>query len=203
MSKTEKILDLHAAGHSAAEIVGICAADPRHVRDIMATSSDPAETDLGDLLISEFGVLRQNTSAGWVGSLAEYCDGLDVSDPAKAALKAGIETLFYNLILTNRPVRCATIANIGSLTTAITQIVGQLHGDAAAVSAAMDELTGGRLFAGVDAAEVQTVIDSAERAEAYELVISRHNNGAAAALAAFDAGQTPAEIVAAAESAEA
>lgn len=141
------------AGKTAAEILAILQADTRHVRDIMATSSKAEETDLLDLLGSEFGVLRLSASAEWKGALVDYF----AANP-ESPLKDGFELLLTQLQISDRPVRCGTVAKIGALTSGITQICGALLGDAAAVQTAMDAITGGLRFAGVTLNDVESCI---------------------------------------------
>ena len=141
------------SGKTASEILAILQADTRHKRDIMATSSKAEETDLLDLLGSEFGVLRLSASAEWKGSLVDYF----ASNP-DSPLKDGFELLLTQLQISDRPVRCGTVAKIGALTSGITQICGALVGDAESVQAAMNAITGGLRFTGVTLADVESCI---------------------------------------------
>ena len=186
------------AGKTASEILAILQADTRHVRDIMATSSKASDTDLLDLLGSEFGVLRLSASAEWKGSLVDYF----VANP-DSPLRDGFELLLTQLQISDRPVRCGSVARIGALTTGLTEICKSLVGDHDAVQTAMDAITGGLRFAGVTLANVQGLLDQQDRLTAYESVTSRHNRGETAARLAMDAGQTPEQIVSAAVAAEA
>jgi hypothetical protein len=147
-------------GKTAAEIAAILAADFRHVRDVMATSSDPADNDLLDVF-GTYGLLRIKANATWGGTLVDAVAAAD-----NELLTAGFERLLMNLQITNRPVRCGADSNIGYLVTALTGIAQQAVPDqAAAIAADMQALTGGRRFAGVTEADVQTLLDENERDE--------------------------------------
>jgi hypothetical protein len=154
MLQYSDIADL-VADNTPAEIAAILQADTRHKRDIMATSSNQAETDLLDLLGSEFGVLRLNSKAEWIGPLVDYF----AANP-DSPLLAGFELLLTQLQISDRPVRCASIPAIGALTSGITQVVSALYGDAQAVQSAMDAITGGLRYAGVTEADVAACIDA-------------------------------------------
>lgn len=147
-------------GKTAAEIAVILTSDMRHKNDIMATSITADETDLLDLLGSTFKVLRLTKDATWTGSLVDYFDA-NPSSP----LKEGFELLLTQLQISNRPVRCGTDPVIGALTYGITQVVaGLVDADTSSYVAqdvidAMNDITGGLLYAGVTEADVQQVID--------------------------------------------
>jgi hypothetical protein len=141
-------------GKTAAEIAAILAADFRHVRDVMATSSDHTDTDLLDVF-GEFGLLSVQPDATWTGPLVTA-----VASQNNEALTAGFNRLLTNLQITNRPVRCGSNASVGYLTTALTQLsMAYMPDSAAEIAAAMLALTGGPKFAGVTEADVQTLID--------------------------------------------
>jgi hypothetical protein len=147
-------------GKTAAEIAAILAADFRHVRDVMATSSDHTDTDLLDVF-GTYGLLRIKANATWGGTLVDAVAAAD-----NELLTAGFERLLMNLQITNRPVRCGADSNIGYLVTALTGIAQQAVPDqAAAIAADMQALTGGRRFLGVTEADVQAVIDAASTQE--------------------------------------
>ena len=152
MLQYSDIADL-VADNTPAEIAAILQADTRHVRDIMATSSKPDETDLLDLLGSEFGVLRLNSKAEWIGPLVGYFD----ANP-DSPLAAGFELLLTQLQISDRPVRCGSDAAIGALTSGITSVVGALTGDVPRVTAAVHAITGGPRYAGVTTADVEACI---------------------------------------------
>ena len=141
------------ADNTPAEIAAILQADSRHVRDIMATSSKPEETDLLDLLGSEFGVLRLNSKAEWIGPLVTYFD----ANP-DSPLAAGFELLLTQLQISDRPVRCGSDAAIGALTSGITAVVGALIADVPRVTAAVHAITGGPRYANVTTADVEACI---------------------------------------------
>jgi hypothetical protein len=142
-------------GKTAAEIAAILAADTRHVRDVMATSSDPNDTDLLDVM-GEFGLIGIGDSGGWEGPLVNAI--LAAGSPV---LNEGWQRLKMNLQVTNRPVRCGSNADIGSLVTALTGLAMQaMQAKAVAIKAEMDRLTGGLRFAGVTEADVQALIDA-------------------------------------------
>lgn len=144
------------AGNTAAEIAILLNNDFRHVRDCMATSSNPDTVDLLDLL-QLYQVLRIGSDATWKGPLVDA-----VAASGDSALQAGFEQLLTNLQITNRPVRCGTYSSIGKLTSAIVALVKSLPealavGTADSIQAAMDDLTGGRRFVNVTE---QDVIDA-------------------------------------------
>jgi hypothetical protein len=140
------------------EIAATLAADPRHKRDIMATGSvsPTSDHDLLHLLAADFEVLRIGSNATWKGPLVDYFEQPDVN----AELKAGFELLLTQLQISNRPVFTHGNPKTGFLATALTQVVGQLHGDSAYVQARMDAITGGKIYAGVTEQDV-----TASRAE--------------------------------------
>jgi len=185
------------ADNTPAEIAAILQADTRHKRDIMATSSRSNETDLLDLLGSEFGVLRLNSKAEWIGPLINYF----AANP-NSPLVEGFVLLLTQLQISDRPVRCASVPAIGALTSGITQVVGALYGDAQAVQSAMDAITGGLRYAGVTTADVQAVIDAeatrlaAETLES-EWVSLQNDGGINAAVAAGDRAALVAALTAA------
>ena len=155
MTLTFADIETHVeGGKTAAEIAAILAADFRHVRDVMATSSDHTDTDLLDVF-GTYGLLRIKANATWGGTLVDA-----VAAANNELLTAGFERLLMNLQITNRPVRCGADSNIGYLVTALTGISQQAVPDqAAAIAADMQALTGGLRFAGVTEADVQSLID--------------------------------------------
>jgi hypothetical protein len=181
--REQDIRDLHEAGHTAEElqalqdagktaaeiaddlvdkITAILVADPRHARDVMATSSDTNDTDLVDVL-GEFGLIGISDNGGWEGPLVDA-----VLASKSAPLIAGWSRLKMNLQITNRPVRCGTNPAIGALVTALTGLAMQSQQDKAAeISETMDALTGGRRYAGLTVGDVRAVI-AAEAARVQE-----------------------------------
>jgi hypothetical protein len=159
MTLTFADIETHVhGGKTAAEIAEILAADTRHVRDVMATSSSTDDTDLLDVF-GEFGLLSVQPDATWTGPLVTA-----VAAQNNEALTAGFNRLLTNLQITNRPVRCGTNASVGYLTTALTQLsLAYMPDSAADIAAAMLALTGGPKFAGVTEADVQALIDTAQK----------------------------------------
>jgi len=150
-----QVKPLEDAGKSDAEIVAALQSDPRYKRDIMATGSiSPATSpDLLHLLAADFEVLRLSSDATWKGPLVDY-----FADPnVNQQLKAGFELLLTQLQISNRPVFTHSNPKTGALCTALTTIVGVLHGDAKYVQSRMDSITGGRIYAEVTE---QTIVDS-------------------------------------------
>ncbi len=116
----------HAAGDDAATIFAALQADTRHVRDVMATSDNPNETDLLDVL-GEFGLLGITPQAEWTGPLVAA-----VANEGDATLTDGFNRLLMNLQITNRPVRCNSYASIGALVTALNR-AGRERADSAGI----------------------------------------------------------------------
>ena len=209
------ISERYEAGDDAATIAVALAADTRHVRDIKATGATDADVaagrfDLLHVLRSQLRVLRIGTSAEWKGTLVDYFEQPTPSDPTEAAqfeaLKGGFEELLTSLQLTGQTVYCGSDAATGYLVSAMTQLIGTLLGDVPSVTARIHALTGGPRYAGITEADVQAVIDQhladlalAERQAAVDAVQVRASEAHEAAQAAFRAGDSIAEITAAAE----
>lgn len=185
---------IDAGATTAAEILTAMQADPRHVRDVKATSSNPDETDLLDLL-GEFGLLWIGVDATWQGPLIQAVQAANSPE-----LNAGFGRLLSNLQITDRPVRCHSIADVGALTTTITALCkSAVPAKATEIQAAMDNLTGGLLWAGVTEAAIDAVIVAENRRVWAEAVRTRADNAAEAAEAeSRKADSTQASIEAAA-----
>ena len=147
-------------------------ADPRHVRDVKATSSNPDETDLLDLL-GEFGLLWIGTDATWQGPLITAVQAAN-----NAELNAGLGRLLSNLQITDRPVRCHSVAEVGSLTTTIINLCkSAIPAKAAEIQTAMDNLTGGLLWGGVTEADIQALLDAKVAQDAAAALQTIKDNG--------------------------
>lgn len=151
----EEIADQVAAGDSAATILAALQADPRHKKDIYATSDDAGAVDLLDVL-GELGLIGSDRHNNWVGVLPDAVD-----DSGDALLQAGMGRLYANFKTTNRPIRCYSIPEIGALVSGITATAKTaVPASAEAIQAAMDDLTGGLIWADLTEAEVQAVMDA-------------------------------------------
>ena len=131
--------------NTPAEIAAILQANTQHKRDVMAVDFDPKKTDLCDVL-ERYDLLD--------GSLEAVVTGQN-----NAQLTAAWEKLKRHMQTVNRVIYCHEKPEIGSLTTLITNLAKVAKPDKATeIQTAMDELTGGRLFAGVTTADVEACI---------------------------------------------
>lgn len=163
---------LLAEGMTSEQVAAALAADPRHKRDVKATGADfnAGEIDLLHVLAAKCYVLRLNSKAEWVGPLVDYFNQ-DINDPTFLQLQMGFELLLTQLQVSNRTVFCYSDPATGALVTGLTAIAGSLSPiGPEATQALVDQLTGGLLYAGVTAADVdQAVADEEARLEAQRL----------------------------------
>ena len=166
----DDIKEQHDAGQTAADIAATLAADPRHVRDIMAVDFDAQKLDLYDVLEGH-----------------DLLDGsLEAAIDAQGSpeLSAAFQKLMRHMQTVNRHIRCGTVPAVGQLCSMITAIAKQLKpDDAAAIQTDMDALTGGPRFADVTAADITGLIDAQAIADAVQSVanVATLANEAAAA----------------------
>lgn len=153
------------AGNTASEIAAALTAITRHKRDCWATKqdADASTPDLLFMLSARYDVLSLTTSATWEGDLV---DAINAS--GNSSLIQGFKKLLTQLQITGRKVLANSDATglTGYLVTAIAGIVGQiveargLGTTQAEVVADVYTLTGGPLYAGVTAEQVQATIDA-------------------------------------------
>jgi len=170
-----QIKPLEAAGKTDAEIVAAFKSDSRHVRNIMATSTNPDTPDILGILVGRYQLLRLGADATWKGPLADYFAEPNVDQQ----LKAGFEMLLSQLQISNRRIWCNEVPAQGFLVTAMTQvaagIVMAMGGDAAQLQADMDALTGGLIYANVTEQHIADARNAHVRAAALAPYLARLN----------------------------
>lgn len=170
------------AGNTASEIAEALNAITQHKRDCWATKqdADAFSPDLLFMLSARYDVLALTTSATWEGDLV---DAINAS--GNSGLIQGFKKLLTQLQITGRKVLANSDATglTGYLVTAIAGIVGQIveaRGQGTTQAEVVTDvytLTGGPLYAGVTAEQVQALIDKQakldliETAKAAELVL--------------------------------
>lgn len=214
---TTDILPLEESGKTDAEIVGILSTLYRKDAKATGSSNLRVDPDLLHILGGQAKMIRIGVDATWKGPLIDYMSSLDTAVPQNQQLLAGFELLLSQLQISNRMVHTSTNMETAFLTTTITTIVKGLLDQWAVASpstvpmtsaelqAEVDKATGGIVWPEASEAEIATLrqahADQEARVAAYQQVNTKTGLAVTAAEAAMNAGQTPAEILAAAEAA--
>ena len=190
------IIAAYRKGDDAAAIYAEYAVDPRHLNDVRASDTNTSTPDLKAVFL-DFELLY---GAQWnKGPLAET-----ITQMANPELNKALLMLQGSMMTNGQWIGCNHKPKIGQAFSAITNVAFTLVPEAeqADFLRRMTELSGGRIFEGLTVESVQEVINDTDRSDSVDRVITRHNRGAAAARRAKDQKLTPAEIEAAAVTAE-
>lgn len=155
-SEIESLVD---AGKTPAEIAAALNANPLHRRNAYITGgpSDTESVNVLHLLTARFRVMWQDKNQSWVGPLVDLAE----VNPSIAQVMG---MLYPHLQVKDSVVFCAQSIDSGNmvnvLTAAVCAVLPAGVGTASDVVAAVDLLTGGRIYGSVTEQQVQACINA-------------------------------------------